>query len=404
MKYNLYDAFSEYENDMPSLTENSENSELERLVMSRLHKKKSHLKMSIKFIFLVSAAVAASITGITVAASEFGLFSSILSKSKIDGSGNLPMLSENILSEDAVQPFVSNLNILFDGDKSMDVKAVGMYSDSLSVMLTLELDTHGKTLPDDACVIPYFSKINGTEEIKLHKSGCGGIESLVKGDLDGQYFLTYYLIDSDLCGNILKITIEDVFDRQIVLDSHDHIIDVQMNWREEYNAENLPTEEWKKIWQEQNFDEKTILAEKEFLDSSEPIIDGKWTAEIEIPKPENSPKIIESDRFRFTADSFAVMFENLNNTESNCVYIPMIEMSDGTAFIDTGTEERKLLESENLLPENENIHRFAYMFGDTMCYDGIYNPESIEKITVFKFDYDIQNFKISVEPMVIYER
>jgi hypothetical protein len=392
MKHNIYDLFSDYSGELPDIKEAPCDAQRIKELVSQGTKKK-HISITRKpKIFVISIAAATiAVTGVTAAAytGKLSLFVSILRKTGSDRniSDELPVVKDGDIS--GMENNISTESITFTGSSNMRVRTAGMYSDNSTLMLSVELKLDEHTaIPDNALIVPYFTKIAGGVQTELaNLSGLGNAAALVRGDEPGTYLASFYLTENNIAGSTIGVQLKNIVSADQPKQTQEALLAEQQKWREEYGADTMTTEEWKKFWKEHDLDKRT----REFMDSAlkqcTKIVEGSWYAEIVVPENTSKAAVFEKEGIKLTADTLSVTLEVYRSTPYGSFTIPVITFKDGTVVYDGGSNETKWFAENGVLPSPDKCERYAYGFSDIMCYHKPHQVDDIADITVYQFDY-----------------
>lgn len=411
MKHDLYDLFWECGNEVKELKEEPCNTDrILELVMRKAGKSKIRQTKRKRMILLSAVAALIAVSGVTVAAAseKFELFRNILSRSEISECGSFPRL--DLDEKGSVEQNLWEETVLFEGNDKMQVSTVCMYHDSNILMVTLALKLQdGQTLPEDACVVPYFYRNTESGEELITKSDIAGIENLVQGEEVGTYYLTYYLTEPDISGSTISVKLKNIYTQEQIDACFDYVVAQQEIWRQELGADGMTDEKWKQLWQEQNLDARTQQTEWEYLETCTPLLEGEWTAELHVPKAAAEPLVVDGENCRMTVDSLSVLIEYDKQADYNCPVI-LTTMQDGTTLCtDLGTNEKEWLNTHGV--DTEHLRESVYSRGTTQgriqCYDCPYPVEEIAGITVYTFTYDTTDpdgYALNATSEAVYEK
>ena len=391
MRKNLYDMFSEYQGELPEIKEEACDSErIRQLVHKKNEKKNIKVRRNPKIFVLGIAAAVAAATSITAAAytDGFGRFKTVLTSTKASPAvtDELPLVNgsdvigmENNISVDTVA---------FTGSESAEVKTVGMYYDNNTLMLSVEMKFEpGTVIPDNAVVIPYFTKKNGTSETELtNQSGVANAAPLNKDDEDGTYFATFYLTESGLAGSRIGVSLKNVLRSDDLAGLQKALIAEQESWRDEYGY-NGDTAAWKAYWKENDLDKATEDFIADYLENCAKAVEGNWNAEIEIPADIAKEKTFSGNGFSVKADTLSLVFDAERQLPEGGFAIPVITLKDGTVIYDAGTTEERWFRENGVLT-NDKSERFAQGFSNIHIYKAPHSADDIAQIEAYVFSLD----------------
>ena len=399
MKMNLFDLFKGYDGTLPEIKEEPCNTDrIEQLVMqktgtSRIRQtKKRRLP-----VMIAAAAAAAAVFGVSAAAvsGRLDLFKNILGRTVLSDAENLPLMSD-AADPAAMEPFLHENETVFAGSDSLHISTVGMYGDSNTVMLSLELlPQNGTELPEDAVFVPYFYRADGS----LIEGGTGSAEALTADPSGHAYYLTYYLAAPELAGSTIRAELKNAYTPAQIGAVRAGIQAAQEQWRADYGADSMSTDDWKALWQAENLDGRTAETEASLLESSGAVISGTWSAEIAVQNAA-APRVFAADDFRVTADSLSLTAENHSDTADVGF---MVTLTDGTRLLDlSGTSETQALYDAGILSAGDAVKQFAYGRGtdDGMvwCYSEPVQTSDIAAVTALVYTYE-NGVQVTASPL-----
>ena len=313
MKDNMYDLFSGYDGELPEITEEPCNTDrIMQLAMQKIGNQPVRKHGRRRIVLLTLAAALVAVSGVTAAAAsgKIDLFRSILSRTELhDGGNSLPLMGEETAPDELaeMEPMVMEEAVQFTGDDTLHISTVCLYHDTNTLMITLAVDAaDGITLPEDAQFIPYFSIVTEDGEEPLHQSGMGATESLVPGERDGLYYLTYYLVRPELAGKTIHARLENAYSPEQIQTVFEGIQSAQIQWMEDYGADSMTTDEWKALWKAEDLDGRTLALTQSLLDESDKVLEGTWTADIPLTETEEPLLSIDKSGYQIAADSLSV--------------------------------------------------------------------------------------------------
>ena len=395
MKNNIYDLFNNYSGNIPDIEENCCNTDrIEKLVLKKINKKKNKPKYKKAFIISFIAAVLSIGSVSTVAyAGGFSYFKEILHHSKTDKNipDSLPLIEND--NEDKMEKNISEQTVTFDGNEELTITAEGMYYDNNTLMLGLKIVSNtNKEIPSDACIIPYFTKdLNGIQTELKYQSGVGHEAAVIKTNEPDMYYATYYLTEQNLAGSKIHVSLHNINTYEQINECDNELNKYQQKWRDEANADSMTTEEWKKYWKENNFDDKIQDIKKELINNYNPVIEGEWSTDIDVPISISKPLNIENNGFNTTIDQLSITLKDENVPEGSSS-IPVVILKDGTCIFDAGTNEENWI-YKNTDCKKEKHESFGYRFGDIYCYSKPHSIDDIECITVYVMNYTENDLK-----------
>lgn len=389
MKLNLFDLFKGYDGELPEIREASCNTDrIEQLVMQKTGTTRIRQTKKRRLPVMIAAAAAAvAVLGVSAAAvsGRLDLFKNILGKTVLSDADNLPLMSD-AADTAAMEQFMQEDETVFAGSDSLRVSTVGMYSDNNTVMLSLELiPQNGTVLPENAVFVPYFYRADGS----LIEGGTGSAETLTADPSGNAYYLTCYLAAPELAGSTIRAELKNAYTPAQISAVHADIQAAQAQWRADYGADAMSTDEWKALWKAENLDGRTAETEASLLERSEAVLSGTWSAEIAV-QDAAAPLVFAADDFRVTADSLSLTAENHSDT-ANVGF--MVTLKDGTKLLDMdGTSETQALYDAGILSPEDTVKQFAYGRGtdDGMvwCYSEPVQTAEIAAVTALIYTYE----------------
>lgn len=394
---NMYNLFNEYNGDVPEIeTSDCNIDRIKALTLQKTGKPKIRMKRTkaIAISFIAAALSVGSITAVAYAGG-FSYFREILHHSDADKNipDSLPLIHNDDTSK--MENHIAENTILFSGSDNLTISAEGMYYDSNTLMLSLKLISDIE-LPEDACIIPYFSKeMNETATELKNQSGTGHEAQVVKGDEPNTYYVTYYLTEQNVAGSTIHLSFHNINTYAQTEECWEKLQEFQQMWRDEANADSMTTEEWKNYWKENDFDTRTSNTLKELIKESEPVVEGEWSADIQIPNVVSEPLTVQKNGFKVTADLLSFTLEDYNIKENaNGAIVPVILLKDGTCIFDSGTNEQEWF-WENTVYSGDKWESVAYRFANINCYQNPHTVDEIENITVYVVNYTDRGMKVN---------
>lgn len=388
MKMNLFDLFQNYDGDLPEIQEEPcDTGRIERLVMQKTGTTRIRQTKKRRLPVMIAAAAAAvAVFGVTAAAvsGRLDLFKNVLGRTVLPDAENLPLMSDAADPADMEQ-FLHENDTVFAGDSSLQVSAVGMYSDNSTVMLTLEIiPQNGQNLPENAVFVPYFYRADGS----LIEGGIGKAGQLTTDPDGSAYYLTYYLAAPELAGSTIRTELKNAYTQAQINAVFAGIQAAQAQWRTDYGADAMSADDWKALWKSENLDGRTAETETSLLESSDAVISGTWSAEIAVPEAA-APRIFASDDFRVTADSLSLTAENYSG-DPDVGY--MVTLTDGTKLTEPGgTSEKQALYDAGILTADDTVKEFAYGRSadgrEIFCCSEPVQTADIAAVTVLHYTY-----------------
>ena len=417
MKDNMYDLFSGYDGELPEITEEPCNADrITQLAMQKIGNQPVRKHGRRRIVLLTLAAALIAVSGVTAAAAsgKLELFRSILSRTALhEGGSSLPLMEEETTPEELaeMEPLVMENAVHFTGDDILRISTVCLYHDTNTLMMTLAVEVqYGVTLPKDAQFIPYFTIDTEDGEELLHQSGMGATESLVPGEREGLYYLTYYLVRPELAGKTIHARLENAYSPEQIQTVFEGIQSAQIQWMEDYGADSMTTDEWKALWKAEDLDGRTLALTQSLLDESDKALEGTWTADIPLTDTEEPLLSIDKSGYQIAADSLSVEINYEEQYGKQPVFL--FTMRDGTVLTtSTGNGIAGWLTEHNALPEN--YQRFAHVrgtdTGQVYSYGSLCRSDRIQKIEVYLFEYNLEDYSAdkqfkSVTSEVLYEK
>lgn len=399
MKMNLFDLFKGYDGALPEIKEEPCNTDrIEQLVMQKTGTSRIRQTKKRRLPVMIAAAAAAvAVFGVSAAAvsGRLDLFKNILGRTVLSDAENLPLMSD-AADPSAMEPFLHENETVFAGSDSLQVSAVGMYGDSNTMMLSLELiPQNGTELPEDAVFVPYFYRADGS----LIEGGTGSAEALTADPSGHAYYLTYYLAAPELAGSTIRAELKNAYTPAQIGAVRAGIQAAQEQWRADYGTDSMSTDDWKALWQAENLDGRTAETEASLLESSGAVISGTWSAEIAV-QDAAAPRVFAADDFRVTADSLSLTAENHSDTADVGF---MVTLNDGTRLLDlSGTSETQALYDAGILSAGDAVKQFAYGHGtdDGMvwCYSEPVQTSDIAAVTALVYTYE-NGVQVTASPL-----
>ncbi|MCR5167070.1 MAG: hypothetical protein K6C13_07625 [Oscillospiraceae bacterium] len=235
------------------------------------------------------------------------------------------------------------------------------------------------------------------------------MESLVPGEREGLYYLTYYLVQPELAGKTIHARIENAYTPTQTEAVFEAIQSAQTQWREDYSADSMTADEWKAIWKTEDLDGRTLELTRTLLDESDKVITGTWTADISLTDTKEPLLFIDKGGCLITADSLSVHISHEEQYDKQPVFIFTLR-DCMTLITSAGTDMTDWLIGHGAI--SESYREFAYMRGTdngrVYSYGSLCPPDRIEKIEMYLFEYDTDGTTadspfLNVTNEVIYE-
>ena len=389
MKHNIYDLFSDYEGELPELKEEQCNTEhIKQLVLEGTQKKLPIKHMRPKMFIICVAAAMTAVSGLTVAAATdgFSRFRAILHKteSSVNLSEELPLIKNGSIN--GMEQNISEKQIVFTGNDIMTISTVGMYYDNNTMMISLEMKLNEDiSIPDNAIILPYFSKEKDGVWTKLQKSGLANTSRMTRGDEPNTYYATFYLPEKNINNSTIGITLKNIITVDDAANIQRLIISEQESWRNEYDFSSHTIDEWKQYWKENDFDQRTINKLDEYLSECDNVIDGEWSAEINISDIDNAV-IFSREGFTVKADTLSLTFDIDKDLPEYASAVPVVTMKDGTVIYDGGTKEKEFIIENGIINQNIRCIRYANRFANVFSYSEPQPVSDISNISVYVFN------------------
>ncbi len=411
MKRNLYDVFDHWNDDLQELPPLREQPIDGKRVSARVLEQIGVLpqqkrKKSFRLFGVVAAAAVLTCGTVTVSAvsGKMDAFFSAISGSDLRGNpsedNNLPGVGDDATqAAEQMQGYYSCPEVSFTENDSASVELLGMYNDHNSLMLSLQLNVKdGTVLPEDASLLPYYTLRTADGETRTPFESGHLSENLRKSETEENvYYMTCYLLGTDLAGSVLQVQLDGVYDDKQEEAAYETVIELQDSWHETYFTEDMSIEEWKAFWKEQNFDQQTQQAYKDAYASMTPLLDGGWTAEIPIAEPASVPVTAETDGVQVVIDDLSVCVRNAAADESDMPYV-VVYLKDGTILADDFFmfDEKLPKDAEGgYVLDGTPYQYFAYTHldeanenGVIFCYSKPVLPSEVEKVEAWTYDFD----------------
>lgn len=440
MKRNLYDIFDAFnsgeQQTLPKLKEQGIDSKsvADRVFeKADIHPVKQTKRRSYR-IFGIAAAIAVLAGGTITAGAVSGKmdeFFKSVSKADIQGtvpSENLPAVNMELPEAIAeMQPYYNCPDVSFTQTESGTMELLGLYNDSNSLMMSFRLTVQDDTvLTDDMKMLPYFTFTlkDGTKK----ESTLSGFvsEPFQKSETeDNVYYLTYYLVDSELAGALLHIDFAGVYTSSQENAVFEKMVALDNELQEKYFTEDMEIGEWKKFQHENGFDELRDKTRKEYYAQQQSVLKGGWSADIPIPDPQSEPFTIETDHNVYILDDLSLYISRDNDydpynddfdlsKEENCG--SAIFLKDGTIIADDFRMFKDIQIDPNdsrYILEGTRYKEFPYSYGtfsagsDTCdgivhCYSRPISLSEIDKIIEYTHYWD-ENDTEQFNEYVIFE-
>lgn len=405
MKHDLYELFSEYGGELPEIEEKPcDTKRIKQLVLEGTQKKRPIRRVRPKLFIICAAAVLTAVSGLTVAAATDGFshFRSILGRTEPSGnlSDELPLMSGGDVS--GMEQNISENRIVFTGSAAMTVSTAGMYYDNNTLMLSVEMRAGtDKAIPDNAIILPYFTKIKGGVSTELpNQSGLANAAALTRGDEPDTYYATFYLTEKDLADSKVGVTLKNIITTDDTADVYSALIAEQESWRDEFDLDSHTIEEWKQYWHDNDFDKRTRDFVEARLAECCSVMNGEWSAEVDISDI-GKAATFSRDGFTVTADTLSLTLDIEQELPEYAFAVPVVTMSDGTVIFDGGTSEENLLSQMGVIRSGEKCRRYAHIFANVFSYSEPHHVSSIADISVYVFESNDSG--LTAKRRIIYE-
>lgn len=411
MKRNFYDIFDHWNEDLqelPDLREQSINSKaVADRVMQQAGIRPVQKKRRSYRLFGIAAAAAVLAGGTLTAGAVSGqmekFFSAVSSAEIRDANPeeSLPGVGREMSEAvSQIESYYSCPDVTFSQTDAATLELLGLYNDHNTLMLSMQITIHdGTVLTENMAMLPYFTLIleDGTEK-KLSQSGYLS-EPFQKSDTEENvYYLTYYLVDSEIAGAVLRADFAGVYTQEAAQEVNERIHALQDGWRAQYFTEDMTTSEWKQLWQEMEFDRLTEEAMAAGFAQQAPVLAGSWSAEIPISEPATEPLVIETDHNQYVLDDLSIYISDTSDSSAEYHCGTAFCLKDGTVLI----TDSAILQNVQT-DENSTQHEvFAYSHdvfseeqdGSVYCYSKPVHPDEVVKIIEYYYDKD-QNGQIN---------
>ena len=405
MSKNLYDLFSEYKGELPEIKEEKCDSErIKQLVRQQTSEKKNiKVRRNPKMFIISIAAALTAVTSITAAAysDNFGGFKKILRHTEASPAVNSELPLVNGSDTDGMEDNISVDSVAFTGSDSVSVKTAGMYYDNNTFMLSVEMKVgNGITIPDNAVVLPYFTKYaNGQAEELREQSGSGNAAKLVKGDDAQTYYATFYISDEDLAGSTIGVRLENIINQNVVSDCQSALVAEQNKWHEEFGTDSS-IEDWKAYWKENDLDKRTLDFMDSYYRDCDKIVEGSWTAEVEVPADIADTNTFENNGFRVKTDTLSITVDAERDIPEGAAYEPVITLKNGDVIFTTGTKETEWLRENGVFTSEDKHENFASVYSNVFSYSKPHDVDDIAEVAVYIFNYE--GAELTVEKNLVY--
>ncbi len=273
---------------------------------------------------------------------------------------------------------------------SVSAEITGLYSDSSTVMLGMLVRTENAIDISEARMPFYFTAVypNGAEK-NLGQSGIAGVESFVPAEEENTYYLTYYLTCPDIGGCKLKAEADGIFTARQLEEAAERLKRAeQSDWRAEFESESGgDTDDWKRYWAENDFDEKKVREQRRILGKMTPIADGKLSAVTDIPVSGGEPVVTETLGITMKLDSLSLYVSDVPDELKGDSYAgraQLVYLKDGTVFAD-----------ETFMSVNGGYKQYPYIRGADggriCCFDRPVAADEVEKVVLYLLYYDEEN-------------
>lgn len=386
--------------------------ELESMTFNELRKRRS-IKMKrnfrIKKIMSVCAAAIAAvvIVGGTVYAvsGRFEDFFGALSRSEITDStteSSLPAVSGNTAD---IAEYYAFPETYFETDGNVSAELLGVYGDSSTLMLSMVITPENGEDISNMSMPFYFTLKNpdGSEKL-LGQSGIAGIEKFTPADIDGSYYLTFYLTDPNIAGGKLLVEADGIFTESQIQAAHKRLIEYDEQQRQNFERD----DEWR-TYKENGYENARCETERTILKAIAPEAAGAVSTEITVPAARASS--IECGTYGISArlDSLSLYVSKVPDELQGDGYAGAahtIYLKDGSVISDEFFMfEDVVLNSDEYNFSGSRYSQYPYMRGTEngfiCCFDRPISADEIEKISVWVKSYDT-DFNEQTTEYVIY--
>lgn len=405
MSKNLYDLFSEYRGELPEIKEEKCDSErIKQLVRQQTSEKKNiKVRRNPKMFIISIAAALTAVTSITAAAysDNFGGFKKVLRRTEASPAVNSELPLVNGSDTDGMEDNISVDSVAFTGSDSVSVKTAGMYYDNNTFMLSVEMKvSDGISIRDDAVVIPYFTKYNGDTAVEMRdQSGAANAAKLVKGDDAQTYYATFYITEKDIAGSTIGVRLENIIPRAALTDCQTAIVAEQNKWHEEFGTDRS-IEDWKAYWKENDLDKRTLDFMDSYYRDCDKIVEGSWTAEVEVPADIADTSTFENNGFRVKADTLSVTVDAERDIPEGAAYEPVITLKNGDVIFTAGTNETEWFRENGVFTSDDKHENFASVYSNVFSYSKPHDVDDIAEVAVYIFNYE--DSELNVEKNLVY--
>ncbi len=239
------------------------------------------------------------------------------------------------------------------------------------------------------------------------------------------YYLTYYLVDSELAGASMHVDFAGVYTSAQENAVFEKMIELDDELQKKYFTEDMDIGDWKKFQHENGFDELRSKTQRGYYAQEQSVLKGGWSADIPIAEPQSEPLTIETDHNVYILDDLSLYRSMDNNYDPyNDEFDPSKEEFCGTAiFLNDGTvmaDEFRMFSDipvdqsdSSYILEGTRYKAFPYSYGTSSAgsatCDGIVNCYSrpmrlseIDKIVEYTHYWD-ENGTEQFNEYVIFE-
>lgn len=386
--------------------------ELESMTFNELRNRRS-IKMKKNFkIRKITTVCAAAIAAVVVVggtvyavSGRFDEFFSALSRSEISDStaeNSLPSVGGNTADMSEYYDFPE---ANFETDGNVSAELLGVYGDNSTLMLSMVITPENDVDISNMRMPFYFTLKNpdGSEKL-LGQSGIAGIEKFTPADIDGSYFLTFYLTDPNIAGGKLSIASDGIYTESQIQDARQKLLEYDERHRVQIESD----EEWR-AYKENGYENARYETERIILKSIAPEAAGAVSAEITVP--ESRTRSIECGAHGISArlDSLSLYVSKIPDELCGDGYAGTahtIYLKDGSVISDEFFMfDDVVLNSDGYNFSGSRYSQYAYMRGAEngfiCCFDRPISADEIEKISVCVKSYD-DEFNEHITEYVIY--
>lgn len=424
MKRNLYDIFDHYNDDLQELPKLKgkpiETSSVADRVfeMADIHPVQNKKRRSYRLFGVIAAAAVlagGTLTAGAVSGKMYEFFQSVsnadIQEAILDKS--LPAVNMELPEAiDEMQSYYTCPDVSFTQTESGTIELLGLYNDHNTLMLSFRLTVlDGTVITDDMCMLPYFTFTlkDGSTKGSVYNGHIS--EPFQKSETeDNVYYLTYYMVDSELAGASLHVDFAGVYTLQQEASIQEKMIELDDELRDKYFTDDMDISEWKQFQRENDFDELRHKTRKEYYEQERSALKGGWSADIPIAEPMSEPFTIETDDNVCILDDLSIYLSkdhdydpykdefDLSQEEmcGNAVF-----MKDGTVFADEFRmfDDVETDEDGQYILEGTRYKNFAYSYGTSSaasdfcdgsvhCYSNPVSLNEIDKVVKYTHYWD----------------